>query len=92
MATLSIRIDDNLKKETERNLKSMGLTFSSAINIYFAKINQTHKIPFEVEACPYDPEFVRMMEESLAGFDPNSTRYTSGEEALRDILGEDYAL
>ncbi|GHT78578.1 hypothetical protein FACS1894104_1960 [Actinomycetota bacterium] len=92
MATLSIRIDDDLKKETERNLQGMGLTFSSAINIFFTKINQTHKIPFEIEACPYDPEFVNMMDESLASYDPNSKRYSSGSEALKDILGANYAL
>lgn len=92
MATLSIRIDSDLKKETERNLQSMGLTFSSAINIFFTKINQTHKIPFEIEACPYDPAFVRMMEKSMASYDPDSQRYSTGEEAMRDILGDDYAL
>jgi DNA-damage-inducible protein J len=92
MATLSIRIDEELKKETEHNLQNMGLTFSSAINIFFTKINQTRKIPFEIEACPYDPEFVRMMDESLASYKPDSKRYSSGSEALQDILGIDYAL
>jgi addiction module RelB/DinJ family antitoxin len=54
MATISVRVEDSLKSEVERKLKQYGLNFSSAINIYLSKINDTNRIPFVIGEDDYD--------------------------------------
>ncbi|MBP7101395.1 MAG: type II toxin-antitoxin system RelB/DinJ family antitoxin [Leptotrichiaceae bacterium] len=48
--TLQIRIDKELKSRTQKTLKSMGLDFTTAITIFFNKVNNEQAIPFTVTA------------------------------------------
>ena len=50
MATLNVRIDENLKKQAEIVFEEVGLTTSSAINIFFKQVVRTNSIPFELVA------------------------------------------
>ncbi len=50
MATVNARIDDELKRETESVLSDIGLSFSSAITIYFKQIVRERAIPFPLKA------------------------------------------
>ena len=50
MATLNVRIDENLKKQAEMVFEEVGLTTSSAINIFFKQVVRTNSIPFELIA------------------------------------------
>ena len=53
MATLSIRMDDDTKTAFEGFCESVGLTISSAVNM-FAKITvRENRIPFEVTGDPF---------------------------------------
>lgn len=64
---LNIKIDKNLKESTEDILKSMGLTTSSAITIFFKAINQHNGIPFQIKADPfYSKENMELLEKSIA--------------------------
>ncbi|MEE8824757.1 type II toxin-antitoxin system RelB/DinJ family antitoxin [Lentilactobacillus sunkii] len=51
--TVSVRIDPELKKQTEEMLNSMGLTYSSAITMFSKAIVNEGKIPFEIKADPF---------------------------------------
>ena len=51
-ANLSIRIDSELKKEVENCLEEMGMTMSTAINIYLKQIAKQRAIPFRITANP----------------------------------------
>ncbi len=53
MAQLSIRIDDNVKKRAEQACEALGLTMSTAINIYLVKLGNEKRIPFEVAVDPF---------------------------------------
>jgi DNA-damage-inducible protein J len=53
-AMLTIRTDDRLKKAVGATLKRLGLNYSSAINIYFHAIQETHGIPFPVKLTNQD--------------------------------------
>ncbi len=66
MAQLSMRIDDSVKRRAEMACEALGLTLSSAINIYLVKLGNEMRIPFEVSADPfYNPENLTVLEKSI---------------------------
>ena len=66
MAQLSMRIDDTVKRRAEMACEALGLTMSSAINIYLVKLGNEMRIPFEVSVDPFfSPENMEVLEESV---------------------------
>lgn len=53
MAQISMRIDDNVKKKAEIACEALGLTMTTAINLYLVKLGNEMRIPFEVSADPF---------------------------------------
>jgi len=53
---LNVNLDPILKEETGKVLESLGLDFTTAINIYFKKVVDTHAIPFEISKKHFTPE------------------------------------
>ncbi len=53
MTQINVRIDENVKTDAENALKDMGLTMSSAINMFLVKVGREKRIPFEVNADPF---------------------------------------
>ena len=49
-ATIQVRMDSALKKETETALKSMGLSMSTAIHLFCRQVVNQGRIPFEIVA------------------------------------------
>ena len=45
---INIRIDQDLKNESEELLKKLGLTMTSAMNIFLRQVVLQRKIPFEI--------------------------------------------
>ncbi len=45
---VTIRMDSNLKKQADELFNELGLTFSSAINIFVRQSIREQKIPFEI--------------------------------------------
>lgn len=58
MATTSItiRIDENLKKQAEILFEDMGLNMTTAFTIFTKAVVRQHKIPFEISAVPINEE------------------------------------
>ncbi len=56
MTTISIRLEDDDKKELESMLSEMGMNVSTFYMLYTKKVLRERKIPFEIEA-PLDPFF-----------------------------------
>lgn len=50
---LNVNLDSELKKDTAETLETLGLDFTTAINIYFKQIVSKQKIPFEISAPKY---------------------------------------
>lgn len=50
MATISIRTDDSKKYSFERFCESIGITVSSAINMFMTACLRENKIPFELKS------------------------------------------
>lgn len=53
MAQLSMRIDDDVKKRAEQACDALGLTMTTAINLYLVKLGNEMRIPFEVSVDPF---------------------------------------
>ena len=51
--TLSVRMDDTLKKEFDQVCNDLGLTMTTAITILAKKMARAKRIPFEVSLDPF---------------------------------------
>ena len=54
MTTISLRMDDQMKKELDEMCEAMGMNISTFYMIYTKKALRDRKIPFDIEA-PADP-------------------------------------
>jgi len=71
MTSITVRIDDDLKRDAESLFGKLGLSISSAINVFFRQAIREQAIPFEVKAVSkYDEYFneynMKILEESMA--------------------------
>ena len=84
-ATVQIRMDAALKKETEATLKSMGLSMSTAIHLFCKQVVNQGRIPFEIIA-PDTPNPVtkRAMDDTLAN--KNLSRTFNSVDEMWDEL------
>ena len=48
MTNVSVRMENETKKEFEKFCKDVGLSVSAAFNIFAKKVIREHKIPFEI--------------------------------------------
>ena len=56
MAQVSFRVDDDIKKKAERTFNDIGISMSTAINIYLKAVVRENRIPFELSADPFYSE------------------------------------
>lgn len=67
MAQISLRIEDDVKKKAEQACADIGMSLSTAINIYLKKLGREKRIPFEVSVDPfYSQENMTRLRESVA--------------------------
>ena len=53
---VNFRIDEELKKEMEKLCNELGITMSTAFNIFAKKMTREKRIPFEVSIDPFYSE------------------------------------
>ena len=53
---VSIRLDEDVKKDVEALFSKLGLTLSSATNIFYRQALRTQSIPFPLSAAPITPK------------------------------------
>lgn len=63
MAQISFRIDDEVKKNAEEICEDIGMSISTAINIYLKRLVKERKIPFEIVA---DPIHMKVIDRRIA--------------------------
>jgi len=68
--SVTIRMDENLKKQAERLFEDMGLNMTTAFTIFAKAVVRQGKIPFEITADPFYSETnqARLMK-SIAKFE-----------------------
>ena len=94
MATVntSIKIDAKTKKEAQKLFKDLGLSLSTAINIFLKQAVREKGIPFYINSLPENSELAQAFEEAkqIKKNPSNYKSYSSPEEMFKDVLGEDY--
>lgn len=53
---VNVRMDEDIKKEMEKTCKELGITMSTAFNIFARKMCREKRIPFEVSIDPFYSE------------------------------------
>ena len=90
MAAVStnIKIDPKLKQEAQELFESLGLSLSSAINIFLRQSVREQAIPFRVGRPVPNSETVRAIEDARNGIGL-SRGFTSVSELMEDLDADD---
>ena len=81
--TISVRMDDTLKKEFDSVCNDLGLSMTTAIIMLAKKMTREKRIPFEVSVDPfYSNENMKRLRKSIAQME--STGGTIHEVNLDD--------
>lgn len=84
MAQISLRVDDEVKKGAERTFSAIGLSMSTAINVFLKKVANERRIPFELSADPfYSESNMKYLEKVIA--DINAGTATLEEHNLIEV-------
>jgi len=66
---VNFRIDEDVKRKMESACKEMGLSLSTAFNIFAVKVGNERRIPFEVAADPfYDEGNIKYLESKAEAY------------------------
>lgn len=67
---INFRIDEEVKKKMESACKEIGLSLSTAFNIFAVKVGNERRIPFEIIANPfYSEQNMKVLEEYIANIE-----------------------
>ena len=85
---INIRMDSDLKKQFEAFCADMGMSMSTAFNIFAKKVVREYRIPFEIGAEIPNSETVEAMKEAQRmKADPSIGKtYTDVDEMMKDLL------
>ena len=85
-ANLTVRMDEDVKKDAEYLFNSMGMTFSEAVNIFVYQSLIRHKLPFEIiSEIPNEETLQAMKEADELIKDPKAKRYSDIRELLEEL-------
>jgi DNA-damage-inducible protein J len=84
--TISIRMDDQLKKQAEWYCNEFGMSLSTAVTVFARAVVRERRIPFEISTNT-DPFFsesnMKHLREAIAEFnDPDSPKIVKSMEEL----------
>ena len=78
---VNFRIDEKTKKEMEVICSELGITVSTALNIFIKKMTREKRIPFEVSIDPfYSESNMKAIEESIQQLKENKVVVKTMEE------------
>ena len=78
---VNFRIDEKTKKEMEDICSELGITVSTALNIFIKKMTREKRIPFDVSIDPfYSESNMKAIEESIQQLKENKVVVKTMEE------------
>lgn len=86
--TISIRMDEDLKKDFETFCSEVGMNMSTAICIFAKTAVREQKIPFEIRAEIPNAETAQAMRNVLLGTNMSRT-FNSVKELMEDLNADD---
>lgn len=85
MATINIRIEENLKKDAEEVLNELGLGMTSAITIFLKQVVRTNSIPFAIEIPNKETLKAFQEVEDIKSGKKKAKKYSSVEDLRKDL-------
>ncbi len=83
MTQISLRVDDNVKRQAESVCSEIGMSLSTAITIYLKRLGRERRIPFEVTADPFYSEAnIAVLKGRIA--DMNNGQMTVANELIEE--------
>ena len=84
--SINIRMDSELKNQFEAFCADMGMSMSTAFNIFAKKSVREYRIPFEIGAENLNAETIAAIKEvQELKRNPNKKTYSSFAELLEDL-------
>ena len=89
---ISVKLDEETKKEAQKLFKDLGLNLSTAINIFLKQAVREKGIPFYISSLPENSELSQALEEAkkIKKNPSNYKSYNTPKEIFVDVLGEDF--
>ena len=85
MTTINIRIDENLKKDSERILSELGLGMTAAMTIFLKALVRNNGIPFTLE-IPNEATLKAFKEvDDISSGKVKAKRYSSSAALRKDL-------
>ena len=90
MSAINIQVDSETKKEATNILNDLGLSMSTAINLFLKQVIKTDGLPFQVKNHKPSREMRRALKEAEDIIkNPDKYKgYHDVDEMLKDILDE----
>lgn len=87
MATtnVTIRMDNEIKKEAEELFNDLGFNLTSAINIFIRRAIAEQGIPFEVKKVYNNETIQAMLEADRIAHDSNIKGYNNLDELFKEL-------
>lgn len=73
MTQISVRLENEVKTQAESVCQDLGLSLSTAINIFLKKLGREKRIPFDVSVADpfYSEENMKRLRASIAQMEAN---------------------
>ena len=87
MANVNVRIDGDIKADAEAIFSDLGLTPSTAINLFYKQVIRTKSIPFPLKAEIPNRKTKRTLKEAekMEKHPEKYKKYDSVEELMEDL-------
>lgn len=82
-ANLNIKLDPSVKEQADKVFSAMGMTTTSAVNIFIQRVINTQEFPFTPSA---KTPALEAIEEYRNG---NYETFSSKEDLMKDLLSDD---
>lgn len=88
MANLTMRIDDELKKQAEELFNELGMNMTTAFTIFAKQAVREQRIPFNITMDIPNVDTIRAIEEVRNGVNVSRV-FSSVEELMEDLNADD---
>lgn len=80
MATITIRLDDDLKNDFAKTCDELGLDMTTAFTIFAKKVCREKRIPFDVSVDPfYSESNMRYLQQKIANYKSGHLKFSEHE-------------
>lgn len=86
-SNISLRIDENLKKQFDLLCDKLGLSMSTAINIFVKTVVREQRIPFEISLNTPNKELQKAIEDVENGVGL-SKKFDNVDDVIKSMLEE----